>query len=217
MPKEIEVGLYLYDDLFKNHSIPNKEDIIHKIKKLGAKKKGVYLFKVVVFQSPKNGKEYLRIRDEGHRITMTLKNRTKKSKYENEEEIIIDNFENGIKILEGIGCKKKHAYEKIRELWTYKNSEIVFDYYIGLPTYMEVESSTEKELNDILKKLNLKIPDTFIPEKILFKKLFSCTKNNNERFNSTKYLLNKCLKNKKDLKRILDTQLKLYNKIKNKE
>jgi predicted adenylyl cyclase CyaB len=214
MPKEIEVGLYLYDDLLKNHNIPNKENIIQKIKKLGAKKKDVYLFKVMVFQSPKNGNEYLRIRDEGHRITMTLKNRSKKSKFENEEEIIIDNFENGIKILEGIGCKKKHYYEKIRELWTYKNSEIVFDYYIGLPVYMEVESPTVTELNDVLKKINLKIPNKFIPEKKLFKKLFLCTKKNYETFNSTKYLLNKCLKNKKDLKRILDIQLNLYNKIK---
>jgi hypothetical protein len=37
------------------------------------------------------------------------------SKFENKDEIIIDNFENGIKILLNLGCTKKYYYEKIRK------------------------------------------------------------------------------------------------------
>ena len=44
-----------------------------------------------------------------------------------EPEINIDNFDNAVNILLGLGCTTKYYYEKLREIWKIKNSEIVFD------------------------------------------------------------------------------------------
>lgn len=40
----------------------------------------------------------------------------KNAKFEDENEINIDNFDTAVDILLGIGCKKKYYYEKIREM-----------------------------------------------------------------------------------------------------
>lgn len=105
------------------------------------------MFKVQVFKL-KDGKEdfYLLVRDEGFRKTMTYKHYNNKTNFADEHEVVIDNFNNGINILLGVGCEKKYYYEKIREIWNLENSEIIFDSIPGLPDIMEIESKTQKEL-----------------------------------------------------------------------
>jgi adenylate cyclase class IV len=63
---------------------------------------------------------YARVRDEGFRTTMTLKEIDPETNFENEKEIIINDFDSGIEILLALGCKKKYYYEKIREIWHVK-------------------------------------------------------------------------------------------------
>ena len=134
--------------------------MVKKLKLLNAIKKGIYLFKVQVFILP-NAKEgsYLRIRDEGFRNTMTYKFHNSKTKFAEEHEIIIDNFNNAVSLLLELGLKKKYYYEKIREIWNLNNSEIIFDTIPGLPDIMEIESVTQKELNDTVKLLEVSIKE----------------------------------------------------------
>jgi adenylate cyclase class IV len=146
MPKE-------YEYRFNNY---NKKDLIHKLKELGAKYFGTYKFRVIVFTDHNNSEKYIRVRDEGHRVTMTVKNNLT-DKFPIENEVIINDFDEGINILMSVGCKKKYYYEKYREIWNYKNSEIIFDMNPGIPELMEVESSTKKELDILCKKLDLNI------------------------------------------------------------
>jgi adenylate cyclase class IV len=146
MPKE-------YEYRFNNY---NKKDIITKLRELGAKYFGTFKFRVIVFTDQNNSEKYIRVRDEGHRITMTIKNNLT-DKFPIENEIIINDFDEGINILLQLNCKKKYYYEKYREIWNYKNSEIIFDMNPGIPELMEVESSTKKELDDLCKKLDLSI------------------------------------------------------------
>ena len=40
-----------------------------------------------------------------------------KVQFVNENEVIINNFDEGCKILLGLGCVKKYYYEKMREIW----------------------------------------------------------------------------------------------------
>jgi hypothetical protein len=47
--------------------------------------------------------------------------------FEEEDEIIINDFDSAVNILYGLGCTKKYYYEKMREIWKYKNTEFVFD------------------------------------------------------------------------------------------
>ena len=53
-----------------------------------------------------------------------------------------------------LGCSKKHYVEKMREKWLLPyGTEIVFDMYPGCPEYMEVESTSEKKLEEVVDKL----------------------------------------------------------------
>ena len=135
----------------------SKKEIIKKIKKLKGKKVGQYLFRVQVFIHPleKPG-TYIRVRDEGHRVTMTYKYKEPGAKFDEENEINIDNFDEAVNILLGVGCKKKYYYEKIREIWKVKNTEIVFDTNPGVVDRMEVESKSKSELTEMVSYFNLK-------------------------------------------------------------
>jgi hypothetical protein len=57
----------------------------------------------------------------------------------------------------GVGCKKKYYYEKIRDIWSVKNTEIVFDLNPGIDYRMEIESKTKTELNKMVKYFDLTV------------------------------------------------------------
>ena len=207
MPLEYEYNFYNY----------NKKEVISKIKDLGGKKIGHYVFKVMVFIHPfKKEGTYIRVRDEGHRITMTYKFKDDKSKFTNEEEIIINNFDAAVNILLGIGCTKKYYYEKLREIWNLKNSEIAFDNAPGSPEDMEIESPTKKELDQIVKLLDIKqylVEDNTILSiydefGIIIPKTIDLTFNNVK-----KELLKLVKKNKEKFIKLIDKQKKMYKSL----
>jgi adenylate cyclase class 2 len=207
MPLEYEYNFYNY----------NKKEVISKIKELGGKKIGHYVFKVMVFIHPfKKEGTYIRVRDEGHRVTMTFKFKDDKSEFTNESEIIINNFDSAVNILFGIGCTKKYYYEKLREIWNLKNSEIAFDNAPGSPEDMEIESPTKKELDQIVKLLDIKeylvkdnamlsIYDEF---GIIIPKTIDLTFNNVK-----KELLKLVKKNKEKFIKLIDKQKKMYKSL----
>ena len=115
---------------------------------------------LIVYHHPKGKKDsYIRIRDEGHEITLTAKTKLK-SKYVVEREVTINSVEEGHAILTLLGCKVKYKIEKIREVYQLKGcKEIVFDSYAGIPTYMEIDCHSESSLKKIAKLLGYKIED----------------------------------------------------------
>ena len=90
---------------------------------------------------------------------MTYKYQAPKEIYPEENEVLIDDFDEGVKILLGIGCKKKYYYEKIRDIWNVQNTEVVFDSNPGIDDRMEVESKTKSEMSEMIKYFGLKIED----------------------------------------------------------
>ena len=204
MPQEYEYAFYNYD----------KEEIISKIKALGAVKKGVYLFKVQVFIHPtKKPGSYIRVRDEGYKITMTYKTYDKKKEFDDEHEIIINDFNTGVNILLGLGCTKKYYYEKIREIWIMNNIEVVFDSMPGIPEYMEIECTSKGILQTIMKKLKLiKEPRKSSSYEDLYGIIL---KNIQVDFKSlVKKIRPMAKKNKKLFDEITKQQLSIYKKIK---
>jgi adenylate cyclase class 2 len=146
----------------------NEKKIKKILKLLGAKlinKKR--LMPLTVFHHPTNKENtYIRIRDEGDKITLTSKENmhfnTIPGKYPEEYEVIIDNIDEGVLILTSLGCVKKYSVEKIRETYSLPGvKEIVFDSYPGLPTYMEIDCHTEKNLNRLVALLGLDIKDQY--------------------------------------------------------
>lgn len=203
MPVEYEYAFFDFD----------KKEIIKNIIKNKGKHQGTFLFRVQVFIHPldKQG-TYIRVRDEGHRITMTYKYKDPNAKFENESEITIDNFDTAVEMLLGIGCKKKYYYEKIRDIWTLKNTEIVFDSNPGIDDRMEIESKTKKELNDMVKLFNVKPID----RADRYMDLFGITipKTLDLTFqNAKKDLMPFVQKNKKEFIILVDNQLKQYKKL----
>jgi len=203
MPQEFEYAFFDF----------NKNEIISKIKELNGKHKGTYLFRVQVFIHPlETPGTYVRVRDEGFRTTMTYKYKDTKSEFENEEEVNIDNFDSGVKILLGLGCKKKYYYEKIREIWILKNTEIVFDSNPGIDDRMEIESKTKTELNKMVKFFNLKIESG--PERYLDLFGIVIPKTLDLTFNNVKKNLSKYVKkNKTKFIKLVDNQLIKYKKL----
>ena len=203
MPQEYE---YAFTDY-------NKKDIISKIKKMNGVHKGTFLFRVNVFIHPLEvSGTYIRVRDEGFRITMTYKYATS-NKFLNEDEIIIDNFDNGVKILLGLGCKSKYYYEKIREIWKVKNTEIIFDTNPGIDDKLEVESNTKKELDKMVKYFGLTIEDRKNRYMDLYQMEIPKTLVVLTFQNVKKNLIKHVKKNKKKFIEITDKQLKKYKKI----
>jgi adenylate cyclase class 2 len=99
---------------------------------------------------------YSRVRKEGKDTTMTIKI-LKDPKFPEEFEVNIkDSFETGVDFLTALGIKKKAFQESIREKWSHPLvHEITFDTLPGLPTYMEVDCTTEESLNKIIDILGL--------------------------------------------------------------
>jgi adenylate cyclase class 2 len=142
MSKEIEKRFFNFDRL-------NIEKIL---KELGAVKKGMYLFKVVQFKGT-FPIITLRLRDEGYRITFTIKEKT--DDYDLENEVIVNNFNEMRTMMNKLGIKEKYSNEKIREIYNIDDAELIFDHWPGLPGYIEIEAPTEDKLIELANKFEL--------------------------------------------------------------
>jgi len=99
----------------------------------------------------------LRLRDEGHRITFTIKEKDILTNYDKEYEILVDNFEIARNIFSKIGLKENYLLEKYREIYDLPEyeTELIFDHFPGLPPYIEIESKTENQIKKLCELLDL--------------------------------------------------------------
>lgn len=136
----------------------DKNDVRKRLKRIGAVlKKPEFLQKRITFNLPKGNEidgGWLRVRDEEDRITMTLKV-VNGNKIHNQKEttLKVDNFDEAVKFLEGVGCQKKSYQETKRELWTLDNVEIAIDEWPFLEPYVEVEGNSEMEVREVSEKI----------------------------------------------------------------
>jgi adenylate cyclase class 2 len=135
-----------------------KDQVRQKLKELGATlKRAEFMQKRATFNLPRgheiNG-GWLRVRDEGNKITLTLKV-VDGNKIENQKEILlnVDSFEQAVSLLSTIGCSKKSFQESKRELWILDGTEITIDEWPFLEPYVEVEGKTEQAVKDASKKM----------------------------------------------------------------
>lgn len=135
----------------------DKDEIRERLKDAWAKLiKPEFLQKRVVFNLPgKSGTgSWLRVRDEGDRVTMSFKS-LEGDKIEDQKEInlVIGDFKNGVEFLETIGCKRKSYQETKREIWELDNVEICIDEWPFLEPFVEIEGKSEKEVRVVSEKL----------------------------------------------------------------
>lgn len=141
-------------------TFPNidKDEIRQKLEEVGAVlARPEFLQKRVTFNLPK-GHEieggWLRVRDEGDKIMMTLKV-VDGDKIHDQKEISlrVDDFEEAVKLLVAVGCQKKSYQETKRELWVLDGVEITIDEWPYLEPFVEVEGKSEEAVKKISEKL----------------------------------------------------------------
>jgi predicted adenylyl cyclase CyaB len=218
MGKEIEQRFFNF----------NKEEVLKKMKSMGAQYKGTQIFKVWKFNTSKNMNpdiHTLRVRDEGHRKTFTIKKRGGKEKFDTEWEVNIQDPQEMIKMLDLMEFDLDHYYEKVREIYKLGKSEIIFDTYPGMTYSMEIESPTLSTLNRLSKKLKVKADENDKSIDTSFydyygirggfdERIQKGSQNGGYTFQNVLKNSNKlATKNKKEFKSYLKQQLKLYNQI----
>ena len=141
-------------------TFPNiqKDHIREILNALGAKLiKPEFMQKRTVFNLPK-GHEikggWLRVRDEGDTITMSLKV-IDGEKIEDQKEIslVIDSFKNAKLFFNTIGCVEKAYQESKRELWILDDVEITLDEWPFLEPFVEIEGKSEKSVKMVSEKM----------------------------------------------------------------
>lgn len=131
------------------------DKITKKLESLGAVKKFDYLQRRYVYDfMPKQEKKWIRLRTNGEMTTLTIKDIvSSKIDGTKELEIEVDNFEKTHLILKELGYHPKGYQENRRCQYELDGVEVDIDSWPRIPTYLEVEGKSEKEVYLTLDKL----------------------------------------------------------------
>lgn len=138
----------------------NKEDIIKKLEKIGATKKGEYFQKRYVYDfKPKTKGKFIRLRTNGIDTTLTIKNRSDETKIDGtkELEMKVEDFEKAYLFLKELGYEEL-AYQENKRI-TYILEDVTFDIdtYPMIPTYLEIEGKNKEDVLKYIDILDLKM------------------------------------------------------------
>jgi len=135
------------------------DDMRLKLRALGAElEQPMRTMRRVVVHTPQMSEKnaFIRVRDEGHRTTITYKQFDEDSvEGAKEYETVVGNFDDIVNILTMGGLKYDTYQESKRENWRINNVEIMLDEWPWLSPYIEIEGPSEKELRDLAKQLGL--------------------------------------------------------------
>ncbi len=141
--------------------------IRQKLKKLGAKKTFDGKMHTIVFDTPdeqlKKKGLFLRLRQEGNDVHLCFKGQkdsSKKFKVREEIELTVSSMKDMIIVLEKLGFVKKFEYAKHREQHKLAKTSFDIDTYDKIPTFLEIEAPTEKEVENAVKALGYSMKQT---------------------------------------------------------
>lgn len=97
---------------------------------------------------------FVRVRDEGDRVTMTYKQFDSLSVDGAKEiEIVVSDFDTAVRLLDAAGLPSQSFQESKRETWQLGEVEIVLDEWPWLKPYIEIEAGSEVLVRDTAKQL----------------------------------------------------------------
>jgi adenylate cyclase class 2 len=141
----------------------NHDAVRRKLKEAGALcEQPMRLMRRVTFDSPvmKQKGGWIRVRDEGHRVTMTYKQVDKLEVDGVQEiEVTVSDFDGTVAIMRESGLGGNSFQESKRETWRIDDVEIELDEWPWLKPYIELEGASEEALHDVAAKLGLKWKD----------------------------------------------------------
>ncbi len=147
------------------------ELIEKKLKEIGAEKVFERFYKRKVFDYPDLRFDrmgaWIRLRDEGDKITLTFKQRLGVKTHDGktnddsmeEIEFEVSDFEKTAEFLTKIGLKEKIFEENKRIRYQLDNIELDIDFWPQLEPYLEIESSSWKEIDKVIEMLKLNPED----------------------------------------------------------
>ncbi|MDQ6984823.1 MAG: CYTH domain-containing protein [Candidatus Dojkabacteria bacterium] len=144
----------------------NKDNVRKSLKESNAELiQAETLMRIIMFGNTENKEmkvHYVRVRDEGDKITMTAKIHARKGDEisdQKETEINVSNFEDAVKILELAGLKYDYVQEKYREIWELDGCEIVIDTYPIVEPLVEIEGESVESIKPVAEKLGFNWDD----------------------------------------------------------
>ncbi len=133
----------------------NKEEIIKKLEELHATLEWDHIQRRYVYDFiPKQDKKWIRLRTNGDRTTLTIKNIVSSSIDGTQElEIVVDNFDRCNLILKELGYSDKGYQENHRIQYRLNGVEIDIDSWPMIPTYLEIDGASEDAVYNALSAL----------------------------------------------------------------
>ena len=140
------------------------EEMKEKILKIGAKlvfdtEMESIVFLGDEFSTRDSSKKYLRLRKINDTTLLTFKsprtdsNMTSRDEHETE----VKDFDATLEILKRLGFNDGVVSKKHRMHYELGNIHFELDTVEGIPTYLEIETTTEEDMKDICKKMNIDI------------------------------------------------------------
>jgi adenylate cyclase class 2 len=128
------------------------DSIISKLNSLGAKNLGEKNLRRFVYDMiPKKENSWLRLRTDGKKTTLTVKEIINAGIDGTKElEIAVDNFDTTHRLLEKLGFKPKAYQENKRKSFILNNTEIEIDFWPKIPTYLEIEGRSVEEVQKMV-------------------------------------------------------------------
>ena len=135
----------------------NKEEIQNKLNELGATLvEDVFQRRYVYDFNPVNPNKWIRLRTNGNTTTLTIKN-VESSNIDGtkEMEIVVDDFDTTNEILNELGYIPRGIQENKRIKYDLNGVEVDIDTWPKIPTYLEIEGSSEEEVFNTLDLLGI--------------------------------------------------------------
>jgi adenylate cyclase, class 2 len=99
---------------------------------------------------------FIRIRDEGDKVTLTYKRREAETLHGQKEiEVIVSDFDKTIELFAVAGWKYTTFQESKREAWTLDGAEVVIDEWPWIDPYIEIEASDEATVRSVAHTLGV--------------------------------------------------------------
>lgn len=116
------------------------------------------LMRRVIFDLGPNS--FVRVRDEGGKITMSYKHLEKLSLSGMQEICIeVSNYEDAIALLKHAGLEAKADQETLRETWGLDGVEITIDTWPWIPAYSEIEGPSEEAVQAVATRLGFQMSE----------------------------------------------------------
>lgn len=147
----------------------NKEELRTKLKSIDAilktperlMRRKTFDFKDL--ELPAGEFKWMRVRDEGDKITVTLKHQLASKQIDNlhEYEVSVDSFEKACELLIEMNMIETNYQENYRELWIYKGAEVTIDTWPTLEPIVEIEAENEELVKVIANDLGFDYSKAF--------------------------------------------------------